>query len=600
MTNFNNVLSDIVQFKGDVQMFASASEKDRLRPGRLQTINQSIAWFRNTTLEEINDKLSENDRDKFPSSLYNAFAAVENKIHQLTRLHEGKVLKRILSGYFELLKILESELLSVTSTEEIDIKSAKISPIKIPEQELGIRFGINLETGQVGIDRQPGRGDIEATQAIQPALLRAVESAKIILKKNNAYCYDFLVSILDDYQEEIAIEASEIDFGIVFSLATELRNGLNEARRLEVLVENPALAPMAAIKVQTVIDMNSTLMAGTELGNLLVAKTELYDETPQQMQEARAAGDAFRLEVEASKGVFTDEAKRVIILSQKAVTGKGEIKGRLFERLVSKNTTVAVGYSAAIVAGAISGLPIIVGASVFAGIVLSETITRAGKSSWDDLKPDVQSGLKRVHDFAIEKRETFKRTSNLADDGDWFGRLMDRVIRSKRKLSIQSDKAVFPHPRLIVAASEFNQLMHMMRGVSDELKDLNLPTESVLGGSLVDAVRDLQPNDILFLSLGDLISAGSSTQVTLVNHMNKFMSDKHIIVESVLSSNIKYDKKFWASLGLKHTPIIRLQGSISESIHLRAALSNHIKRNIGFIKWTLDPDHHRIPIEFRK
>lgn len=410
---------------------------ERLEDIRLASLKASVSSFdisKNSRLvSEINRKL-------------NSLNAVINKIPDIdpiASLPIWKLTKARLDGELEKLNLGLNKL-------ESQIKENTEKSAILPQQEISIDIGVN-EDGQIMIAPQSGDVDSAKIDALKPGIFQLIDEATEYFKGDGDY-FSYIADVLDNYSKAINCPNHKINFGVVFVIALELENVLEEARTSEGGGNTPNLPPKHAAKITTILKAHRTLMMTSNIGMSLVADTEIYDETPAEARAARQVTNDLSLVINASEGVFEKKSKKIIVEGLKG----GGVKNDIFSRRLAKNIGIATAGVVAIAAGPLVGLVSVPGGvviSVVSGIGLlfgGEAVTSAGKELSQDIPPTMKTGLERIRDFTLEQRYKIGEAAAIFDKEDWFLEYltkidaiqepkMEDILQSIRKILAEDD-----------------------------------------------------------------------------------------------------------------------------------------------------------------
>ena len=436
-------------------------------------IMKADSWLRGA---RENLSISTEDRGR---KIYDFSRNFENRVDEFNRdlLELNKWLRSLSEDdrkslktfpLFELVKVKGSPLETDHIVEQIPTfriwldkvstvsKSLSDRTLDLPEQERALKLIIG-DQGEIELDRQTGGADEKRVEALKPGLLRLLGQASEAFSKGNAF-YGFVADTLEEYREEIDRPANEIEFGLVFTLGSEIKYALAEARLKDADPILPDLPPRGAAKVEAVLETHLPFLMASELGRDLVADKEILIETPEEARDGREAIEALRHEVETSEGIFEADAKKAVVAGLQG----GDVNATLFSRKVAKNVGIVCAGATLCAAGPVAGL-IGVGAAVGVGTVSGiallfkgEAFVKAGGELKDDLTPSVKTGLSRIREFTITQKDVFARSVNLADKGDWFRKLIERTVARSSKGKIKPSKGM----RILIAVTQIQRRLH--------------------------------------------------------------------------------------------------------------------------------------------
>lgn len=429
----------------------------------------------------------------------------------------------------------------------INEKILETETVALPEQELALRLAIG-SNGTIELDRQTGGADEKRAEALKPGLLRLLEQAESELEKGNQF-YGFLADSLAEYREEIDRPASEIEFGLVFTLGSEIKHGLIEARLKDADPELPDLPPRGASKVEAILETHLPFLMASELGRDLVADKEILIETPEEARDGRVAIEALREDVAESEGIFESAAKKAVVAGLKG----GDVNATLFSRKVAKNLGIVCAGVTLCAAGPFVGAFSVlagVGVGTVSGVALlfkGSAFVNAGGELKGDLTPSVKSGLSRIRTFTLQRKDIFIKSVTLADKGEWFSNVLksaQRNLNTGSEFLWNSTHVIRP-----IITHRDTILRHKVKeSLRDSLEKLEIEWSGLRSGTIEGLAPQLDKNtDILIASSYDFYMAPESTKHNVYKFLDggravflHILGDlkEEIAINEISSSNI--------------------------------------------------------------
>lgn len=371
--------------------------------------------------------------------------------------------------------------------------------IDLPDQDPIIHLAIDPADGRIDFDRQRNQSTQERLELILPGVWRVAEEALYILGTGNSP-YGFMSEALRAYVAETKRPASEIDFGILHMLSRQLQTSLDKAVFKHKDPEFPDLPDNAEIKIETVLDLHSTLMAASDVGERLIVSTERYNETAKDMRAMAKSIVKLQKAVAESEHIFKDGTKELIIKGLNPGVGDRDIKQRLIARGLAKNIGIVAIYGAfAVSVSYIAPLA----APIF---LLKKPSGVDGALS--ELSQNGRDGLKRMKAFTIRHKDILRTTTTLNDGGRWFDRIMtkvisepaikDRLVFKEEALDENMPRARGRHtPRVIIFEPNEIRLNLIIKNLRAALDDIDLEHVIVRRGDLDIKFKNLQYDSLI-------------------------------------------------------------------------------------------------------